>query len=116
MAGRIRLPPAIDRRVALAQPPQGLSQAVERLRIAGVLLQCRSERISCGRPIGGGEDYGPTLEPQAVVDDPSSAGGFDLVSALLGATVGAGLLIVLVAATGLARRRPLTRRHGTVGA
>jgi hypothetical protein len=58
----------------------------------------------------------PTGEPQPVVDEPSSPSGFDLLSAAIGAAAGAGLAIVLLAAGGLARRRPLTRRHGTIGA
>jgi hypothetical protein len=55
----------------------------------------------------------PTGAPQQVSDEPS---GFDLVSAAIGAAAGAGLIIVVLAAGGLARRRPLTRRHGTIGA
>jgi hypothetical protein len=55
----------------------------------------------------------PTGGPQQVSDEPS---GFDLVSAAIGAAAGAGLIIVVLAAGGLARRRPLTRRHGTAGA
>lgn len=55
----------------------------------------------------------PTTESQPVADEPS---GFDLPSAAIGAVTGAGLVIALVAAGGLVRRRPLTRRHGTAGA
>lgn len=58
----------------------------------------------------------PTGEPQPVVGEPTSPSGFDLPSAAIGATIGAGLVIVLLAAGGPARRRPLTRRHGTIGA
>lgn len=54
-----------------------------------------------------------TGAPQQVSDEPS---GFDLVSAAIGAAAGAGLIVVLLAAGGLVRRRPLTRRHGTIGA
>ena len=50
----------------------------------------------------------PTGEPQPVVDEPSSPSGFDLPSAAVGAATGAGIVIVLLAAGGLARRRPLT--------
>jgi len=55
----------------------------------------------------------PTAEPQPVADEPS---GFDLPSAAIGAVTGAGLVIALLAAGGLVRRRPLTRRHGTARA
>jgi hypothetical protein len=55
----------------------------------------------------------PTAEPRPVADEPS---GFDLPSAAIGAATGAGLVIVLLTAGGLVRRRPLTRRHGTIGA
>jgi hypothetical protein len=55
----------------------------------------------------------PTGDPQQVSGEPS---GFDPVSAAIGAAAGAGLVIVVLAAGGLARRRPLTRRHGTIGA
>ena len=39
--------------------------------------------------------------------------GFDLSSAAIGAAAGAGLLIVVLSAGGLAWRRPMTRGHGT---
>jgi hypothetical protein len=55
----------------------------------------------------------PTAEPRPVADEPS---GFDLPSAAIGAATGAGLVMVLFTAGGLVRRRPLTRRHGTIGA
>jgi hypothetical protein len=58
----------------------------------------------------------PTGEPQPVVDEPTSPSGFDLLSAAIGVAAGAGFVIVLLAAGGLARRRPLTRKHGTIGA
>lgn len=58
----------------------------------------------------------PTSAPQAVVDEPSGPSGFDLPSAALGAATGAGLVILLLTAGALIRRRPLTRRHGTIGA
>jgi hypothetical protein len=62
------------------------------------------------------EGYSPTLASQPVVDEPSEPGGFDLVSAAIGAAAGTGVVIVLLAAGGIARRRPLTRRHGTARA
>jgi hypothetical protein len=59
------------------------------------------------------DSVAPTLVPQPVSDRPSSPGGFDWVSAAIGAAAGTGLLIVLLAflATGgLAGRRPITGR------
>ena len=42
--------------------------------------------------------------------------GFDLSSAAIGAAAGTGLVIVVLAAGGLAWARPMTRRHGTARA
>jgi len=42
--------------------------------------------------------------------------GFDLSSAAIGAAAGTGVLIVVLAAGGLAWRRPMTRGHGAAGA
>ena len=53
-------------------------------------------------------------EPAAVETAPDV--GFDLSSAAIGAAAGTGLLIVVLAAGGLAWRRPMTRGHGTAGA
>jgi hypothetical protein len=63
------------------------------------------------------EEYGDLRSPgpsesRPVVDEPSSPEGFDLPSAAIGAATGAGLLIMVLAAGSLVRRRPLTRRHG----
>jgi hypothetical protein len=55
----------------------------------------------------------PALAPQPVSDPPSSPGGFDWVSAAIGAAAGTGLLIVLLAflgTGGLAGRRPVSGR------
>jgi uncharacterized protein HemX len=41
------------------------------------------------------------LESEPVADEPSSPGGFDLVSAAIGAAAGTGLLIVLAAFLGI---------------
>jgi hypothetical protein len=60
--------------------------------------------------------YDPALQPQTPARKPASPGGFDVPSALLGAVAGTGLLIVLLAAGGLARRRPSTGRHRAVRA
>jgi hypothetical protein len=52
--------------------------------------------------------------PAAVETVPDA--GFDLSSAAIGAAVGTGLLIVAVAAGGLAWRRPMSRGQGAAGA
>ena len=57
-----------------------------------------------------------TPESQPTVDETSPASGFDMPSAAIGAATGAGVVIVLLVAGGLARRRPLTRGHGAIGA
>jgi hypothetical protein len=57
----------------------------------------------------------PTFESQPVSQAPSSPGGFDLLSAAIGAAAGTGLLLVLTAFLtigGLSGRR----RHGTLRA
>ncbi len=54
------------------------------------------------------EGYAPTLESQPVADEQSSPGGFDWVSAAIGAAAAAALSLVLMATLGL--RRPTARR------
>lgn len=54
-----------------------------------------------------GEGYAPVLESQPVVDEPSPATGFDVPSAAIGAAAGTGVVILLLAAGGVARRRPV---------
>ena len=61
-----------------------------------------------------GEAYEDLRAPQQPASDEPS--GFDVVSAAIGAAAGAGLVILVLAAGGVARRRPMTRRHGTIGA
>jgi hypothetical protein len=51
---------------------------------------------------------GPTPEPQPVADEPSEPAGFDLVSAAIGAVVGGGLSLALMATLGM-RRTPRSR-------
>lgn len=65
-----------------------------------------------------GEAYEDLRAPQQPAVQPTTdePGGFDVVSAAIGAAAGAGLVIVVLAAGGVARRRPMTRRHGTIGA
>jgi hypothetical protein len=57
----------------------------------------------------------PTFESQPIADTQPSPGGFDLLSAAIGAATGTGLLLMLagfLAIGGLTGRR----RHGTAGA
>ena len=66
------------------------------------------------------DGYSPKLESQPVVAEPSSPGGFDWVSAAIGAAAGTGLLLILLAAVAgsgrLRRSRPVTvGTQGTVG-
>jgi hypothetical protein len=56
----------------------------------------------------------PRSTAPATVTTPDA--GFDLSSAAVGAAAGAGLLIVVLAAGGLAWRRPITRGHGPASA
>ena len=65
-----------------------------------------------------GEAYADLRAPHEVAVQPTTdqPSGFDLASAAIGAAAGGGLIIVLMAAGGLVRRRPLTRRHSTIGA
>jgi hypothetical protein len=60
-------------------------------------------------------DEAPTPEPQPVADEPSEPAGFDLVSAAIGAVVGGGLSLVLMATLGM-RRAPRSRAAGASGA
>jgi hypothetical protein len=65
------------------------------------------------------EEYKDLRSPaksQPVVEQPSSSDGFDLASAAIGAVAGTGLVIVLLATGGIARRRLPTRRHGAASA
>jgi hypothetical protein len=55
-----------------------------------------------------------SIAPAAVETTPDA--GFDLSSAAIGAAAGTGLLIVVLAAGGLAWRRPITRGHGAASA
>jgi hypothetical protein len=62
-------------------------------------------------PVGASGDPGTTE-----IGAPTTDAGLDLSSAAIGAASGTGLVIVLLAAGGLAWRRPITRRHGATGA
>ena len=53
--------------------------------------------------------YAPTLEAEPVVDEPTAPGGFDWVSALIGAAAASGIALMLMAFFGggrLTGRRP----------
>jgi hypothetical protein len=51
LVGGVGLAPAIDRGVALTEPPQRLAESVERLGVAGILAQRGRERVSRARPV-----------------------------------------------------------------
>ena len=60
--------------------------------------------------------YSPALEAQTAVDEPSLSSGFDWLSAAIGAAAGAGVLVIVLAATGgFTRLRPM-RGHGAARA
>ena len=64
-------------------------------------------------PTGAGEPGDTQIVPTPSSSAPSTPeAGFDLSSA----AIGAGLLIVVLAAGGLAWRRPMTRGHSAAGA
>jgi hypothetical protein len=74
-------------------------------------------------PVGASGDPGTTqiVSPTPRSGAPSAAEttpevGLDLSSAAIGAAAGTGLLIVVLAAGGLAWRRPITRGHGPASA
>ena len=98
-----------------------IATALSAAAIAGTI----GAPAASGMPIDpkGAGDPGDT---QVVAPTPSSNApslpaatpdaGFDLSSAAIGAAAGTGLLIVVLAAGGLAWRRPMTRGHGTARA
>lgn len=72
--------------------------------------------VGQGRP-GDTQIVSPTPRSNARATAETTPGvGFDVSSAAIGAAAGTGLLIVTLAAGGLAWRRPITRRHGAAGA
>jgi hypothetical protein len=94
------------------RPPRCVARVLEATRAP----RCRARPHHPGvgrRSPGAGLPAQPTGDPQEVSDQPT---GFDLASAAIGAAAGSALIIVVLAAGGLTRRRPLTRRHGTIGA
>ena len=67
-----------------------------------------------GEPNNTWVDPSPRSSAPAAVETAPDA-GFDLSSAAIGAAAGTGLLIVALAAGGLAWRPATTRRHGAAG-
>jgi hypothetical protein len=67
-----------------------------------------------GEPYSTWDDPSPRSSAPAAVETAPDA-GFDLSSAAIGAAAGTGLLIVVLAAGGLAWRPAMTRRHGAAG-
>ena len=68
-----------------------------------------------GEPYNTWDDPSPRSSAPAAVETAPDA-GFDLSSAAIGAAAGTGMLVVVLAAGGLAWRRPITRGHGAAGA
>jgi hypothetical protein len=63
------------------------------------------------------QNVAPTpLTNEAVASETAPSAGFDLSSAAIGAAGGTGVLVVVLAAGGLAWRRPRTRDHGAATA
>ena len=116
-------PPASSIAASAAEEYQDLRSpdAVDAARAAGDKPESATTPHSGSYPVAEGyqdmrspdtrdaaEGYAPTLESQPVADEPSSPGGFDWVSAAIGAAAAAGLSLVLMATLGL--RRPPARR------
>jgi hypothetical protein len=62
------------------------------------------------------DPVGASGDPTTEVVAPTREAGLDLSSAAIGAASGTGLVIVVLAAGGLAWRRSIARRHGATGA
>ena len=90
----LRSPDAVDAARAAGDPQEVTTQAYQDLRSPDTRDQA--------------EGYSPALETQAVAGEPSEPGGFDVVSAAIGAVAAAGLSLVLMATLGM--RRPAARR------
>lgn len=89
----LRSPDAIDAARAAVDPPKVVTSSQD--------LRSPDTRDYAS-------DYAPSLEPQPVVDEPSTPGGFDWVSALIGAAAAAALALALMAIFGVGR--PVGRR------
>jgi hypothetical protein len=108
-------PHAIDAANRAANPPAGdeyqdlrSPDAVDAARAAGDEPDPTTQDLRAPDTRDAAEGYSPTFESQPVADEPSSPGGFDWVSAAIGAVAAAGLSLVLMATLGL--RRPAARR------
>jgi hypothetical protein len=62
------------------------------------------EKYEALRAPDGRQPADPVAEPRPVVDEPSEPGGFDWVSAAIGAVAAAGVSLLLMATLGLRRR------------
>jgi hypothetical protein len=85
--------------------------------IAGTLGAPAASAMPIDAP---GEPYNTWVGPSPRSSAPAAVetapdAGFDLSSAAIGAAAGTGLLIVALAAGGLAWSSPMTRRHGAAG-
>jgi hypothetical protein len=108
-------PHAIDAANRAANPPAGdeyqdlrSPDAIDAARAAGDAPDAATQDLRAPDTRDQAEGYSPTLESQPVADEPSSPGGFDWVSAAIGAVAAAGLSLMLMATLGL--RRPAPRR------
>jgi hypothetical protein len=105
---------ALGATAALAMPmaPGSVDTAVETQSVppppSSIAASAGSAYEELRSPTGGG--------PQPVAATANEPSGFDLPSAAIGAVTAAGLLIGLLTAVGLTRRRSLTGRHRTIGA
>jgi hypothetical protein len=82
--------------------------AVDAARAAGDAPDSTAQDLRAPDTRDAAEGYSPTLEPEPVADEPSSPGGFDWVSAVIGAVAAGALSLVLMATLGM--RRPAARR------
>jgi hypothetical protein len=91
-------PSARSSHTEVAPPPSSIAvsagEAYEELRASGTQGQAT--------------DYSTPIASQPAVGEPSTPGGFDLVSAVIGAVAAAGLALVSMAALGM--RRSIGRR------
>jgi hypothetical protein len=94
-------PHAIDAYNRTAEPPEVAPPPSSIAAPAG-------EKYEALRAPDGQEPTEPVAESRPVVDEPSAPGGFDWVSAAIGAVTAAGVSLVLMATLGL--RRPTERR------
>jgi hypothetical protein len=97
-----------------------IATALTGAAIAGILGAPAASAATLDPAGAPGEPYSTWVDPSPRSSAPAAVetapdAGFDLSSAAIGAAAGTGLLIVVVAAGGLAWRPAMTRRHGAAG-